>query len=363
MEAGFVFSGRIRNHRKGANFATLQFMKKTLYELLGVAPDATADDIAAAYEKARAALEQSSQSDPNQAIILREAFQLLSNKQKRQVYDSSLAAKEAALEAAAAAPAVEGANSMRFVWIAGAALGLVLVSWALIKKSPHNEAHDNMPLTGVVAKPQAVVTVPIQTASHQLNAEELYAKVSASVARVNVNDEHGNLLGIGSAVVVGPNDVITNCHVAKMGPNLELNFRNEKVNASIATADEVYDLCLLHVSSLSAPAVATADMSAVRTGEAVYAIGSPQGLELTISEGIISSLRNVPDAGTVIQTSAAISPGSSGGGLFDNSGRLVGITTFQSKSGQNLNFAVPAEWIKTVSTRTGGGVGSITMEH
>jgi tetratricopeptide (TPR) repeat protein len=76
----------------------------------------------------------------------------------------------------------------------------------------------------------------------------------------------------------------------------------------------------------------------------VYAIGAPEGLELTFSEGIISSLRDF-DGSQYIQTSAAISQGSSGGGLFDTEGRLVGITAFFIAEGQNLNFALPAGWI------------------
>ncbi|MBV8633309.1 MAG: trypsin-like peptidase domain-containing protein [Burkholderiaceae bacterium] len=340
------------NQRKHRNFATLHFMKKTLYDLLGVAPDAGADEIVLAYDKARAALEQSAQPDPNQAVILREAFQVLSHKQKRNAYDAGLAAKEAA-----AVQVVAEAPSNRAMWIGAAALVLAVLGWVAVKKTAHNDAQPPV----AASKPPVITIQPARLEARQLNAEELYARVSPSVARVNVTDEQGNLLGVGSAVVVGPGDVITNCHVARIGPNLELNFRSEKAKATVVTADEIYDLCLLHANGLSAPPVVTADLNEVRTGEAVYAIGSPQGLELTISEGIISSLRSVPDVGTVIQTSAAISPGSSGGGLFDNQGRLIGITTFQSKSGQNLNFAVPAEWIKSMSTRSGGGMGNITM--
>jgi len=70
-------------------------------------------------------------------------------------------------------------------------------------------------------------------------------------------------------------------------------------------------------------------------------------LELTLSEGIISGLREY-EGGHVLQTSAAISPGSSGGGLFDAQGRLVGITTFFLSKGQNLNFALPAEWVQAL---------------
>jgi tetratricopeptide (TPR) repeat protein len=85
----------------------------------------------------------------------------------------------------------------------------------------------------------------------------------------------------------------------------------------------------------------------LEVGEKVYAIGAPQGLELTLSEGLISGLREYGSA-RLIQTTAAISPGSSGGGLFDTQARLVGITTFVVKNGQNLNFALPGEWVSAL---------------
>ena len=82
--------------------------------------------------------------------------------------------------------------------------------------------------------------------------------------------------------------------------------------------------------------------SNLKVGEAVYAVGAPRGLELSLSDGIVSQLRGGPPP--FIQTTAAISPGSSGGGLFDAEGRLVGFTTLYIKSGQSLNFAMPVEW-------------------
>jgi len=100
------------------------------------------------------------------------------------------------------------------------------------------------------------------------------------------------------------------------------------------------------------PAVVRAPLSSVAVGARVYAIGAPQGLDLTLSDGVVASLRSFEDT-KLIQTNAAISPGSSGGGLFDASGRLIGITTFQSRNGQNLNFAVPADWIDLLPKRNG----------
>ena len=79
----------------------------------------------------------------------------------------------------------------------------------------------------------------------------------------------------------------------------------------------------------------------------MYAIGAPQGFDLTLSEGLVSGLRTT-DEGRLIQTTAAISQGSSGGGLFNDEGQLAAITTFYLSRGQNLNFAVPANRIRAL---------------
>ena len=80
----------------------------------------------------------------------------------------------------------------------------------------------------------------------------------------------------------------------------------------------------------------------MKVGERVYTIGAPSGLERTLGEGLISGLRTTEE-GKLIQTSAPISPGSSGGGLFDSSGHLIGVTSFLLKDAQSLNFAIVAE--------------------
>jgi S1-C subfamily serine protease len=151
--------------------------------------------------------------------------------------------------------------------------------------------------------------------------------------------------------VTGPGTVITNCHVAIAGGSLTVKVGAEQYSASVEVADEEYDLCRLSVSGLGAPAVTIGSADSLRTGQKVYAIGAPQGLDLTISDGIVSGMRDLPQ-GRVIQTTAPISPGSSGGPRFDAYGRLVGIMTFQHRTGQNLNFAVPADWIANLRSRS-----------
>jgi serine protease Do len=203
-------------------------------------------------------------------------------------------------------------------------------------------------------RPPAVGAAPaaatLGASSAPRSAENVFAEVAPSVARIQVMDVSGHVIALGSGVVIDKAVVLTNCHVAKRGVKLTVKIGDAVMPATIQLADEEFDLCRLTVPGLVAPAVAIGSVASLRTGQRVYAIGAPAGLELTISEGIVSALRKV-DEGTVIQTTAPISPGSSGGGLFDASGAMVGIVTFQHRFGQNLNFALPADWIGQMRAR------------
>ena len=160
--------------------------------------------------------------------------------------------------------------------------------------------------------------------------------------------------GQGSGVIIRPNLVATNCHVVEDDGNivvLKADNRHAqtetKHNATIRHTDTERDLCLLDVTGLwGIPAtIRRADSLAV--GEAVYAIGAPKGLDYSLSAGIVSQLRSDNDDAPMIQTDAAISPGSSGGGLFDDTGNLVGIITskFVSDDVEGISFAIPVDWV------------------
>jgi tetratricopeptide (TPR) repeat protein len=180
--------------------------------------------------------------------------------------------------------------------------------------------------------------------------EQIFVQVSPSVVVVDIFDAKGKSIGLGSGAVIGAGQVITNCHVAQKGNSLQVRQSGKSFKATLQYADPDRDLCQLSVPDLQAPPVTLGTAKKLRVGQRVYAIGAPQGLELTLSEGLISSLRPY-EGSQYIQTSAAISHGSSGGGLFDDQGRLVGITTFQFIEGQNLNFALPVDWIAELSKR------------
>jgi TonB family protein len=115
--------------------------------------------------------------------------------------------------------------------------------------------------------------------------------------------------------------------------------------ARVDSQETTRDLAWLAVPGLAAPVVSIRASTTLEVGERVWAVGAPQGLELSLSEGLISGIRPLPGRNeNVLQTTAAISPGSSGGGLFDAEARLVGITRSHRLEGQCLNFAIPAEW-------------------
>lgn len=147
----------------------------------------------------------------------------------------------------------------------------------------------------------------------------------------------------GSAVAVTPRIALTNCHVIHKNQAHLLVREDELFEARVVYDDENSDRCALEIKSGSLqPVRGVRPYATLRVGERVYTVGSPSGLENTLGEGIISGLRGKPGF-DLVQTSAPISPGSSGGGLFDAAGNLIGITTFSFKDAQNLNFAVAAD--------------------
>lgn len=177
-----------------------------------------------------------------------------------------------------------------------------------------------------------------------LSPDALFHQVAPSVFVVEGFGPDQRVLRQGSGVAVAHEAVITNRHVAAGAAALRIRQGARTWEATVAGQDSTHDLVELRVPGLTAPAVPLRVSADLRIGERVYAIGAPQGLELSISEGLVSGLR-LFDGRRAIQTTAPISAGSSGGGLFDDRGRLVGITTFFANNAQNLNFASPVEWV------------------
>ncbi len=177
-----------------------------------------------------------------------------------------------------------------------------------------------------------------------LSATEIYKVAAQSVVVVISFNSSRKVISRGSGVVINPNTVATNCHVIEGAETAQVMFRGNSHEATAFRGDRIVDYCVLTTVDLPARTAEIAKLSTVVPGQRVYSIGSPRGLELTIAEGLVSGLRRKDGVPLpLIQTSAAISPGSSGGGLFDEFGRVIGITTFLLKDSQNINFALPVE--------------------
>lgn len=179
---------------------------------------------------------------------------------------------------------------------------------------------------------------------------QVFEEVSASVVVEEVYDASGTQIGQGSGVTIAPGEVATNCHVLKDADRLQVRHGQVRHQARVRLSDTERDLCQIAAAGLTARPAAIGATKVLKVGSRVYAVGAPKGLELTLSEGIVSGLREVA-GGRFIQTTVPISPGSSGGGLFDENGALVGLTTFYVSEGQNLNFALPVEWLSELHPR------------
>src|SRR5262249_4148351 len=116
----------------------------------------------------------------------------------------------------------------------------------------------------------------------------------------------------------------------------------------VVAADFAHDLVVLRVPARALSALLLGDSGRVQPGEPVVAIGHPLGLGNTVSNGLVSAVREIQPDLVMLQVSAPISPGSSGGPLLNESGEVIGISTFVFSAGQNLNFGMPINYLKHI---------------
>lgn len=173
-------------------------------------------------------------------------------------------------------------------------------------------------------------------AGPDLSVEQVFNKVSPAVFMVKALPRQG------SAVAVSEHDLLTNCHVIQDDTRVKIFQDKKELSAAVVSVNKEADRCVLRTDEKLGEWVTVRPYDDIKTGERALTIGTPKGLELTVADGVVSSKRTM-DGRRLVQTTAPMSPGSSGGGLFDAQGHLLGITTFFVKTGQNLNFAIAAE--------------------
>jgi hypothetical protein len=193
-----------------------------------------------------------------------------------------------------------------------------------------------------------------QSPPHQRTVSELVKATLDSVVLIVVSDSLGKPLAAGSGFIVSPDGrVVTNHHVIADAWSATVKLNNGATFAvdGVLADDSVHDLAVVKVSGKNLPALPLGDSDRLSVGDHVVAIGSPLGfLENSVSDGIVSAIREGGNGTLWIQTTAAASHGNSGGPLLTMDGQVVGVLTLKATEGENLNFAVPSKLISPLLT-------------
>jgi tetratricopeptide (TPR) repeat protein len=177
---------------------------------------------------------------------------------------------------------------------------------------------------------------------------ELVKRIKPSAVAIETFDARGNSLSRGSGFFVAANKIITNRHVIEKSARVEIHLIDGKkfIAKGVVAIDGEGDLAILQVDVPLALAVPLPIMRTVpQEGESIVVVGNPFGLEGSVSNGIVSAVREISGYGKIIQITAPISPGSSGSPVVNMLGQVIGVATLQAAEGQSLNFAVPSERI------------------
>lgn len=188
------------------------------------------------------------------------------------------------------------------------------------------------------------VLLLINSLSYAQPSIEQQLKLHDSLVQVSVELESG-MSGTGTGVVISKEFVATNCHVIANGKGVSVNKYGDAYKPIGIRADWKHDLCLIHFEGLPFKPVELRLSETLRYEEEVFAMGYPNGFNVPQpSFGTLKALYSL-DNSLIIRSNAAISLGSSGGGLFDKDSRLIGITTFKSPGPQGFFYSLPVEWI------------------
>ncbi|PZU51413.1 MAG: serine protease [Thauera sp.] len=170
-----------------------------------------------------------------------------------------------------------------------------------------------------------------------------YTGLSMSVVQVRLANAEGKRF-FGSGVVVGPNEVVTNCHVTRNAKRIEVAKGALVFHVFGQKTDIEHDLCLLRTEAMPLRVVQLRDSNTVKPGEHSFFYGYSGGVEAFFAPGRVATL-HPHDGAAVFETSSGFALGGSGGGLFDSEGRLIGITTFLAAGHSGGYFAMPTDFI------------------
>ena len=198
-----------------------------------------------------------------------------------------------------------------------------------------------------------ILTAGVPNASAQDLLPELVRRIKPSAVAIETFDARGVQITRGSGFFIDLDRVVTNRHVIENAHRAEVHSFNGNVYPvkGVVAVDAEGDIAVLRVE---APPGQVHPLSLDRTspqeGESVVVIGNPFGLEGSVTNGIVSAVRDIPTFGRIIQITAPISPGSSGSPVVNMHGQVIGVATLQITGGQSINFAIPSERISQLQS-------------
>ena len=199
-------------------------------------------------------------------------------------------------------------------------------------------------------KPLALILLVVgmahaQSAPPRKDIPSIAKAANGVIVSIITSDKDGHPVAQGTGFLVTKDGrIVTNYHVIKGASSAIVKLPDGAFYEveGVVASDQTRDLAIIKAHGQNFHVVSLGNSDRVQVGEEVVAIGSPLSLESTVSSGIVSGIRNIEDeGGKFLQVTAPISPGSSGGPLFNMAGEVVGITTLYLKGGENLNFAIP----------------------
>jgi tetratricopeptide (TPR) repeat protein len=195
----------------------------------------------------------------------------------------------------------------------------------------------------------------VYAAQDKENLPALVKRVKPSVVAIATYDANGEPLMTGSGFFLRPGQVVTNLHVVRGAVKAEIKTLDGKgkvfpVNGTLAL-DEEGDLVLLNIDMpLERSRTSELARDLPDEGEPIFVIGNPLKLEGSVSDGIVSAVREVPNSYRIIQITAPISHGNSGSPVFNLKGEVIGVVTIKVTNGQNINLAIAAARVAQLNT-------------
>ncbi|MDP3088632.1 MAG: trypsin-like peptidase domain-containing protein [Methylotenera sp.] len=181
-------------------------------------------------------------------------------------------------------------------------------------------------------------------------ADEMVRELNAQVLRVQVKHNNGSH-GLGSAVVIAKDQVVTNCHVVTDAHDVEIIVNGVAHLATAVKPDWHHDLCILTVENLDAPIAKIGASKNLKYETAVFTVGYPDKTTAPVNTfGVVKGMFPM-DGSVVIRATSTFRLGASGGGVFDETGYLVGIITLKSQGNQAQYFYMPVEWVQALMNK------------